>query len=276
VSKGYLIFAQNSNVDYVRQAIALSASLKAHGNLDPVSIVTDDLIPERYLHLFDKVISIPWGDSSKRSTWKVENRWKLYHVSPYTETIVFDSDVLVTENLDNAWSFLLNSDLFFTSQVYDFKARLITDTVYRKTFIENNLPNVYFGFHYFKKSEIAHSFYQQLEAVVKDYQYYYNTFTPKYTQEFLSMDVSSAIAVKLLQIEHLVTCKIVEPTKFIHMKPAIQSLDTAVAEWSKVLDTEVDQTVIVGNRPQRGIFHYVSDDFLTTEIFNRICQHAVA
>jgi hypothetical protein len=60
------------------------------------------------------------------------------------------------------------------------------------------------------------------------------------------------------------------------MKPAIQGLDTAVAEWSKVLDTEVDQTVIVGNHPQRGIFHYVSDDFLTDEIFNRICQHKVA
>jgi hypothetical protein len=276
VSKGYLIFAQNSNVDYVRQAIALSATLRAHGNLEPVSIVTDDSIPDQYLHLFDKVIPIPWGDSSKHSTWKVENRWKLYHVSPYTETIVFDSDVLVTENLDNAWSFLLNYDLFFTSQVYDFKARLITDTVYRKTFIENNLPNVYFGFHYFKKSEVAHTFYQQLEAVVKDYQSYYNTFTPKYTQEFLSMDVSSAIAVKLLQIEHLVTCKVIEPAKFIHMKSAIQGLDTAVAEWSKVLDTEVDQTVIVGNHSQRGILHYVSDNFLTDEIFNKICQHEVA
>jgi hypothetical protein len=276
VSKGYLIFAQNSNVDYVKQAIALSASLRSHSNLDPVSIVTDDPIPEQYLHLFDKVIPIPWGDSSKHSTWKVENRWKLYHVSPYTETIVFDSDVLVTENLDNAWSFLLNYDLFFTSQVYDFKTRLITDTVYRKTFIENNLPNVYFGFHYFKKSKLAQDFYQQLEVVVKDYQSYYNTFTPNRTQEFLSMDVSSAIAVKILQIEHLVTCKIVEPAKFIHMKSAIQGLYTAVNNWSTVLDTEIDKTVIVGNHPQRGILHYVNDEFLTNELFNKICQQEVA
>jgi hypothetical protein len=275
MSKGYLIFAQNSNVDYVRQAVALSVSLRAHGNLEPISIVTDDQIPEEYLYLFDKVISIPWGDSSKHSTWKVENRWKLYHVSPYTETIVFDSDVLVTENLDNAWSFLLNYDLFFTSQVYDFKARLITDTVYRKTFIENDLPNIYFGFHYFKKSDLAHQFYQQLEAVVKDYQSYYNTFTPKYTQKFLSMDVSSAIAVKLLQIEHLVTCKIVEPAKFIHMKSAIQGIHTAVSNWSTILDTEIDQTVIIGNHSQRGIFHYVDDDFLTDKIFNKICQPEV-
>jgi hypothetical protein len=272
VPKGYLIFAQNSNVDYVKQAIVLSASLRAHGNFDPVSIVTDDSIPDQYLHLFDKVIPIPWGDSSKHSTWKVENRWKLYHVSPYTETIVFDSDVLVTENLDNAWSFLLNYDLFFTSQVYDFKARLITDTVYRKTFIENNLPNVYFGFHYFKKSDLAHQFYQQLEAVVKDYQSYYKKFTPKYTQEFLSMDVSAAIAVKILQIEHLVTCKVIEPAKFIHMKSAIQGIHTAVGNWFTVLDIEIDQTVIVGNHSQRGIFHYVNDDFLTDEIFNKICQ----
>jgi hypothetical protein len=135
---------------------------------------------------------------------------------------------------------------------------------------------VYFGFHYFKKSKLAQDFYQQLEVVVKNYQSYYNTFTPNRTQEFLSMDVSAAIAVKILQIEHLVTCKIVEPAKFIHMKSAIQGLDTTVSEWSKVLDIEIDKTVIVGNHTQRGILHYVSDDFLTNEIFNKICQHEVA
>lgn len=275
MSKGYLVFAQNSKVDYLRQAIALSASLKANGNFEPVSVVTNDPVPDDYRFLFDRVISIPWGDNSKHSEWKVENRWKLYHISPYDETIVFDSDVLVTENLTNAWNFLLSYDLFFVSTVFDFKARPIIDTVHRKAFVENNLPNIYFGFHYFKKSDLANSFYQLLEEIVKNYQMYYSVFAKNSQQEFVSMDLSSSIAVKILGIENHVTCPVVEPARFIHMKPALQSFSTEISDWSKVLSIDYNESLIVGNHVQRGVFHYVDDNFLSIEIFNNLCQQKV-
>jgi hypothetical protein len=271
MSKGYLIFAQNSNVDYLKQVVALSASLKRSGNLEPLSVVTNDPVPEDYLKYFDTVIPIPWGDSSKGSQWKVENRWKLYHCSPYEQTIVFDSDVLVTDSLKNAWAFLNNYDLYFTSTVYDFKSRLVTrDIVNRKTFIDNDLPNVYFGFHYFRKSEIAKEFYTQLENVVKHYKEYYRVYTPNATQDFISMDVSSAISLKILGLDTEVMCKIVEPAKFIHMKSDIQSLGIKSAVWMNVLDTEYDGKLYIGNHVQRGIFHYVENDFLTADLFQRL------
>lgn len=274
MSRGYLIFAQNSNVNYLQQAIALSMSLKINGNKDPVSVVTNDLVPKEYQHLFDRIIPVPWGDSSKHSDWKVENRWKLYHVSPYEHTIVLDSDILVTTSLDNAWNFLVDNDynLFFTSKVFDFKSRKIIDQIYRKTFIENSLPNVYFGFHYFKKSTQSKEFYQLLEDIVKNYQLYYAAYTPNKTQEFVSLDVSSAIAVKILQIENQVTCSVVQPAKFIHMKPAIQGLSINFDKWSTVLAVDYDDVLTVGNYPQRGIFHYVEDDFLSKDLFNKLCR----
>jgi len=271
MSRGYLIFAQNSNIDYLRQAVALSASLKHSGNLEPVSVVTNDTVPAQYLKYFDNIISIPWGDSSKGSQWKVENRWKLYHCSPYEQTIVFDSDVLVTDSLKNAWSFLNNYDLYFTSTVYDFKSRpVIQDTVNRKTFIDNLLPNVYFGFHYFRKSDMAKEFYTQLEDVVKNYKEYYRAYTPNATQDFVSMDVSSAISLKILGLDTEVMCKIVEPAKFIHMKSDIQSLGIKSAVWMNVLDTVYDGKLYIGNHVQRGIFHYVENDFLTADLFQRL------
>jgi len=272
MSNGYLIFAQNSKVDYLKQAAALSASLKINGNSQPVSVVTNDVVPAEYQVLFDQIIPIPWGDSSKHSEWKVENRWKLYHISPYEHTVVLDSDVLVTENITQAWDFLLDYDLFFTSQVYDFKSRPVVDTVYRKTFIENRLPNLYFGFHYFKKSTLAKEFYSQLEDVVKNYQEYYQVYTPNNTQSFVSMDVSSAIAAKILQIEYLITCSRVQPAKFIHMKPELQGLATKFSKWSTVLPLDFDEGLTIGTYPQRGIFHYVEDDFLSDELFNKLCQ----
>lgn len=274
MSKGYLIFAQNSDVDYLKQAVALSASLKASGNFEPVSVVTNNPVPDKYENLFDQIIPIPWGDNSVGSIWKVENRWKLYHVTPYDETIVLDSDIIVTENMSTAWSFFSEYDLYFTSTVYDYKARPITDTENRKAFISNNLPNVYFGLHYFKKTDFCLAFYKQLEEVVKNYKIYYKYFTPNNTQQFVSMDVSSAIAIKILDIENLVTCRVFEPIKFIHMKSNLQQLALNTASWQSVLDCNLGDNLLIGNHVQRGVFHYVENDFLTDEIFNRVIEHA--
>ena len=44
-----------------------------------------------YKHVFDNIIPIPWGNLAKNSDWKIENRWKLYHLSPYEHTIVMDA-----------------------------------------------------------------------------------------------------------------------------------------------------------------------------------------
>ena len=49
---------------------------------------------------FDQIIPIPFGDAADDSEWKVENRWKIYHASPYDETIVMDTDMLVLQNID--------------------------------------------------------------------------------------------------------------------------------------------------------------------------------
>lgn len=274
MSKGYLIFAQNSDVDYLKQAVALSASLKSSNNFEPVSVVTNDPVPDEYKGLFDQIIPIPWGDNSIGSVWKVENRWKLYHVTPYTETIVLDSDILVTENLSTAWGFFSEYDLYFISTVYDYKARPIVDTVNRKAFISNDLPNVYFGLHYFKKTDFSLAFYKQLEEVVKNYKIYYKCFTPNNTQHFVSMDVSSAIAIKILDIEHLVTCKVSEPVKFIHMKSNLQQLSLNTVNWQLVLDSTIDNNLVIGNHTQHGVFHYVENEFLTDEIFNKVIEYA--
>ena len=58
VSKGFLVYAQNTNsVDYITQAYALALSIKStQSTYSNISIVTDDAIPDEYLSVFDKVI----------------------------------------------------------------------------------------------------------------------------------------------------------------------------------------------------------------------------
>ena len=105
MSKGFLVLAQNSNnIDYVRQAYALALSIKlSQTTVSDISIITNDPVPEDYKSVFDQIIPIPWIDSSTQSRFKVENRWKVYHCSPYEETIVLDSDMLVLEDLTSYW-----------------------------------------------------------------------------------------------------------------------------------------------------------------------------
>ena len=102
MSKGIIVLAQNSEkTNYVDQACALALSIKHTNPNIPVSIITDDIIEEYAVELFDKIIPIPWGDLANKSNWKVENRWKIYHCSPYDETIVLDTDIVSPTSLLN-------------------------------------------------------------------------------------------------------------------------------------------------------------------------------
>lgn len=272
MTKGFLVIAQNSDVDYVRQAYALALSIKAtQPIINNISIVTNDNVPNEYLYAFDKVIPIPFGDLATSSTWKVENRWKLYHASPYDNTIVFDTDMLVLEDIESIWKTVENKDLFFTSVVKDYKGRIVKDTTYRKMFIENDLPNLYCGAFYFKKSQQALDFFKLVEFITYNWEKIYYEISPKHMQKFFSMDVTVAIAAKILGIDDQIVNKN-SGFCFTHLKPALQG-------WDPIPESCLSQLLInfnnkkelyLNNFKQHGIFHYVDNSFLTDTIIEKL------
>ena len=102
MSNGVCLLAQNNiKTDYVRQAYALALSIVAKSPNQKVSLITNDPVSDKYKKVFDQIIPIPWSDDcSDDSDWKIENRWKVYHATPYRNTMVFDVDMLVLEDLD--------------------------------------------------------------------------------------------------------------------------------------------------------------------------------
>lgn len=277
MTKGHLIFAQNSDVDYVRQAYALALTIKKYNKINDVCLVTNDQVPEKYASAFDKIIDIPFGDSSKKSIWKIENRWKLIYASPFDETLVYDSDMLLLNSNDSWWNFLQDKDLYFTSQVKDYRGNIINSDELRKCFTANNLPNVYFGLHYFKKSAKAFEFYKWLEVITKNYEEFYKRYTPKDRQSFCSMDVSSAIAVKLIGdysvfADRSQGVQTADPLSFVHMKREIQGWKQIPLEWNKILliNYTDQKKLYLSNNLQRGVFHYTEDVFLTDDIIRTI------
>src|SRR6056300_1654050 len=222
MSKGYVMLAQNSEYDYVEQACLCTMSLHATNDAPKITLITNDTVPKEYISLFDNIVEIPWNDQAEESDWKVENRWKIYHASPYAETVVLDTDMLVLQDISSWWKFLSNYNLYFTSKVFTYRDKEIKDTVYRKAFIANNLPNLYSGFHYFKKGEKAHEFYRWLELVMNNWELFYGQYVKEHYPKRPSIDVSAAIVAKILDCDTEITNNIVKYPSFTHMKSALQ------------------------------------------------------
>ena len=276
-TNNFTMLAQNSNFDYVRQACLAAMSIRATNENASICLITNDPIPKRYKDLFDHVIKIPWGDHAEEEDWKISNRWKIYHAIPYDDTIVLDTDMLVLQDISSWFDFLRNYDLFYTSKVLTYRGETINDNYYRKAFNKYNLPNLYSGLHWFKKTDLAHEFYTWLEMITNNWQQFYKIHAGGKTyQKICSMDLSASIAAKIMNIESNITNPNIMYPSFVHMKPRIQNWSQNFADrWQDRVGVYLDTNLQlkIGNYKQSGIFHYTEKDFLNNHIMSIYEKH---
>lgn len=265
----FTIFAQNSIDDYVQQACLAAMSIRLTNPESKICLITNDSVPAKYQDLFEHVVPIPFGDKSKNSNWKIENRWKIYHATPFEETAVIDSDMLVLSNLQHWKNTLDKHDVFYVNKVQNYRGEWADNSYYRKAFRNHHLPNLYAGFHWFKRCDFAHNFYKWLELVMNNWELFYGQYAGgKYFQKFPSIDVSSAIVTKILNCEDQVTSSTTYPT-FTHMKLHSQGWKKLyVDNWQEQVGTYLDNdcNLKIGNFRQHGIFHYTEKSFCNRDI----------
>lgn len=270
MTKNFTMLAQNSNEDYVLQACLAAMSIHSTNTDASICLITNDSVPDKYKDLFDHIVEIPWGDHAAEDDWKIKNRWKIYHAIPYDETVIMDTDMLVLQDISSWFNFLKSYDLFYTSKVFTYRGEEVTGDFYRRMFTKFNLPNIYCGFHWFKKSDLAHEFYTWLEMITNNWEQFYKAHAGgKAFQRVCSMDVSSSITTKILGVENLITNPNVKYPSFIHMKPRIQNWNEFVSDrWQDRVEPYLgdDLTLKIGNYTQNGIFHYTEKDFVTQDI----------
>lgn len=270
MSRGIVVLAQNTEKDdYVLQACLLALSVRKTNTDTKVSIITNDAVNDEYVFLFDKIIPIPFNDDAKDSNWKIENRWKIYHATPYDETLVLDTDTLVLQDLDNWWKFFSNYEMYFTSNVYCYRNNIITNDYYRRAFTANNLPNLYTGCHYFKKCSFAQEFYKWMELITQNWELFYGQYIKEHYPDRPSMDVTAALAAKIMDCTEQVTNKNSKIPHFVHMKPRIQDWTEFREKWQEIVPVYLDRAsnIKIGNYIQRGIFHYTEKDFVSRDLF---------
>lgn len=300
--QGYLTLAQNGDTDYVRMAYGLALSLKATQTEVPWLTVCVDKgmkVPEKYLHAFDEVIEIPWGDDGKGFAWKIHNKWKAYYMTPYEETVLLDADMIFPTDVSEWWDTLADRNIWFTTQPATFRGDVITRNAYRQEFIMNSLPMVYTAFAYFKQSEEATAYFELLRNLfprwAEMYEYYRFRTTPEdvidamkssrstdrfawtsFLREYphtLSGDLAYAMATKILGKDEEYAPEGMFPT-FTHMKVQDQGFDGQARgeDWTQLLHWSLkdDLTLLVGNYVQRYPFHYFIKDWLTDEVLAKL------
>jgi hypothetical protein len=256
MSKGYLLVAMGDN--YIKQACLCALSIKKTQTLSNVSIMTSDIVPNNYKHLFDEIIEIPWW-TSDRSFYGPEHRWKVFHITPYEETIVLDTDTIFLNNVDYIWNSLQGYSVGFLTDVKTYRGTTVVDNFYRQVFVKNNLPNIYNAFHYFKKDDIALDYYKHLELVCKNSKEFYNIHLKKLKPKVTSMDVNHAIAILSSNLQ---TYEI-NSLNFIHMKSKVQGWKESNESWIHDIPFyfDDDYSLKIGNYQQSGVFHYVDHKF---------------
>lgn len=167
-SKGIIIFAFNTQVDYVSIA-DLTSRLAAHNLQLPITLVTDDTTTPTFA--YDQIIRINPEratfriNDGKEIAWRNRGRYNAYELSPYDTTILLDVDYLMLDN-----SLLKIAD---TVQDYRLMHHNTTDIgpAYEEMG-ETSLPFVWATVVVFKKTERSQMLFNLVGKIQRNYHYY--------------------------------------------------------------------------------------------------------
>lgn len=228
MTKGVLIVAQNnSNTDYIQCAKLLAKSIKLTNPTLSIALLTDKKIIDKN---FDTIIEFPHGDCDK-TDWKLANDWQIYDATPYDETLKIESDVLVTRNLDNWFEACSNRELAIAHGCVDYKNAPSQSRFYRHLFDKNELPDVYNGIVYFKKTDFTKEFFSLVRNIFENWDNYKKSLRYCADSEIATTDIVYAIAVSIFGEERCLIPSSVNPLKWVHMKPRI--INTFGEDWTK-------------------------------------------
>jgi hypothetical protein len=218
MSKGFLIFAHNNEeVDYGKIAVCCSLMLKAHCKNNDVCLVTDqgtidwlkqslgsDMVNYAFQHvrvLDYKVVKAiqaqrRFRDSmstEKSLTWLNSTRSSAYEMSPFDETIMIDSDLLVQDNsFDLVWGndedILINRDVL----TLEYKRPAINEI----RLDSMGIPMYWATQVYFRKGDRAKQLFDLVDHIRERYDYYQYVY--EFPGKLFRNDYAFSIAIHIM------------------------------------------------------------------------------
>jgi hypothetical protein len=170
-----------------------------------------------------------------------------------------------TTNTDWWWNHLWQHDLVFSVGCRDYKDNIIKETPYRKLFTRNDLPNIYNGLMYFRRSKKAQQFYSIAQDIVENWEEVRSTMLIACHDKYPSTDVVFALAYRIMDPtnESLIDY---EWFKFIHHKPAVNGLTRVKDQNNYLWPNKTGDALYIGERRVSRVWHY-HDKELNARIF---------
>lgn len=270
MSFGYLIIVSDDGInDYHAMAHLLALSIKRtqKAGYDNVALITDN---EKKFNLYKTL----WA-FDKVEYWDKQSHWDgrsyMNKLSPWKHTVCLDADMIFMRDTSH-WIdyFVDNCEMYVASNVLTYRNELVTSDYYRKTYKENNLPNLYSAYTFFKKeSYMVRNFFDLVQAITNQKEEFKNMFLEKEKPAELGTDEIFSLAAQILDIQDQMSYPLEFP-KFVHMKPMVQNLKKPIFKWSRDIGfyaNNIDDYKI-GSFHQYDILHYVEKDLNFSNLFD--------
>lgn len=186
MSRGVLLIAANNDqIDYIKQAIFCAKQVKKHLNIN-VALATDNVeylvsTYPFYKKYIDDVVELEPYQTAQRKhfydgiysqrtlPWKNHYRIHSYNITPYDETIVMDTDYIVTNSvLLNC--FKSNEDFLIYKNYKDVNPTRNEPSFKRVS--DRSIDMVWATVFYFKKSEISKFYFDLINHIHDNWSFY--------------------------------------------------------------------------------------------------------
>ena len=208
MSKGaFLIARNNGHIDYVKQAVFLAKRIKHYLDI-PVAVATDSV---EYLTstfdttVFDKIIELEYTNDSnmryfydggltkKTANFKNNNRASVYDLTPYDETLLMDTDYIISNSLLKD-CFKSTSDFLIYKKSDDI-AKVRDESEFEKI----SDPSVDFYWAtvvFFRKTELNKVFFNLVAHIEEEWNHYRRVY--QITSALFRNDFAFSIAIHML------------------------------------------------------------------------------
>ena len=178
------------------------------------------------------------------------NDWQCFSASPYRQTIKLEADMICASPIDHWWTLFERRDVVVSQGARTFYGKPADSRYYRKTFDQNDLPDVYNAITYWRLSTTAKQFFDLVKNIFEQWDSYKRIL--KFPDALPTTDIVYAVAAVIMGPEHVTLPAGLGPT-IVHMKRYINPIQTD--DWTQELVWENDPFRI-NTVAQWGMVHY--------------------
>ena len=208
MSKGaFLIARNNGHIDYVKQAVFLAKRIKKYLDI-PVTVATDsvDYLKNSFdAKVFDQIIFLEYtkesnmryffdGTLSKTpASFKNNNRASVYNLTPYDETLLMDTDYIISNDLLKS-CFTSSSDFLVYKKSNDI-AKVRDESEFDK--ISDTSVDFYWAtVVFFRKTDINKTFFDLVAHIEQEWNHYRRVY--QITSSLFRNDFAFSIAIHIM------------------------------------------------------------------------------